>query len=109
MKKKISIKISDEKLIKVRKELRILLRLLVEERISELHELYMSSGGKSFLNEIKVQQIALTRAYLRSPIGCRLCGTKGINLDLTYDPVLEAWYCEDCYRFNQRGLGHFYP
>jgi hypothetical protein len=74
--------------------------LSLEEKENVNHEIYLKS-------EI------LRGSFNRSVIHCRLCGRR--DLDLIYNPVLNAWYCEPCYAFNQKcqhelqPLGIYYP
>lgn len=61
--------------------------LSFEEREKINHEIYQESEK-------------LRGSFKRSVIHCRLCGSR--DLDLVYNPVLNAWYCEACYAFNQK-------
>ena len=49
----------------------------------------------------------LRQSFNRSIIHCRVCGRR--DLDLIYNLVLNAWYCEACYTFNQKCQNELHP
>lgn len=108
MKKKKTITLKDTRLRKARTELRSLLILAKEERISEFYDqieaIELDSSldlGTKICRNNRVRQIisSLQVAFNHSTLRCRLC--KGVDLDLTYNPGDDLWYCEECYTFNQ--------
>ncbi len=108
MKKKKTITLKDTRLRKVRTELRSLLILAKEGRISELYDQIEAIGQDRSLDletkirrKNRVRQIisSLEFAFNHSTLRCCLCG--GVDLDLTYNPGDDLWYCEKCYMFNQ--------
>lgn len=93
MKRKKTITLNDSRLRKARTELRSLLILAKEKKISELFNQIEAIGlDKSLDLETKirrknrVRQIisSLNFAFNHSTLRCRLC--KGVDLDLTYNP-----------------------
>ena len=107
MNKRRTISLRDPRLRKARTELRTLLRLVWQEQKSELHEIFMNTNDEKIMNEIEEKIKVLDHAYLHGPHGCRLCGRQ--DLDLTYNPVFDTWYCESCYEFNRKGHENLYP
>jgi hypothetical protein len=99
MKKKRSITLKDPRLIRARTELRMLLSLVWDKQVSELHKNFMTTTDIEKKDEISKKIKALTNSLHRAPIGCRVCGH--LERDLTYIPAFDTWYCEPCYLFNQ--------
>lgn len=78
----------------LRSFLRQVLKLAVSDRYKALHEIFMDTDDKNYQNKIIQEEKLLTRASYRYPVACRLCGK--VNLDLTYNDHLKAWYCDNC-------------
>ncbi len=115
MKKKRTIKIRDPKLIKVRNNLRLILHLAKSSVLTDLLEQQINIQDSSHFwdkkhpqyNEMRkeVQELAsrandLSYAYSASIIKCPVC--MRIDKDMTYNPVLEKWFCIECYEKNKK-------
>jgi len=114
--KKVVQNLKDEKLRKIRYELRTLLRLEKEKRIDALHdELVAISYDKSLsYNEYaeKTQPIVknqekLRLAYNIYPLCCGICGDRMRNL--VYNPVMCQWRCVPCYEQAHKNFPIKYP
>ena len=115
-KKKRLIILKDPQLRKIRTELRNLLFKAFERHHSRYYEEMASidqDGSLSFEErkkltlEIYLESEKLMGSFCRSVVLCSLCGRK--DLDLIYNPVLNAWYCEACYTFNQKCQHKLHP
>jgi len=65
-----------------------------EDRLREMARLYK-------------EQWKLDELLLHSICACRWCGD--FEADLVYNPVMKAWYCEDCYLKRQEKHPELYP
>jgi len=115
MKKKLTIRIKDPRLRKVRNELRKLLH--EAESMEVIHKIEMQSKLKesphfwdkehpqySRLRK-EAQKLAsevdiLETYYDSSIIKCPVC--MRIDKDMTYNPVLKEWLCVECYEANRK-------
>jgi len=116
VKKKRFFVLKNPQLRKIRTELRKLLKQAFSERYLGYFEQMDVIQNDSRLNydekeskcnEIYQESQKLNLAYLHSIIGCRVCGKA--DVDLIYNPVLNTWYCERCYNFNQKCQDGLYP
>ena len=120
--KKRFIVLKNPRLRKIRTELRNLLKQAFIERYLGYFEQMGTIRNDLSLNyeekkrkctEIEWESEKLRHAYLHSITGCRVCGKSDVNL--MYNPVLNTWFCERCYNFNQKcqdgllPLGIYYP
>ncbi|MHA1688685.1 MAG: hypothetical protein ACTSUN_05015 [Promethearchaeota archaeon] len=53
------------------------------------------------------EQLRLDDMLFHSICACRWCGD--FEADLIYNPVMKAWYCEDCYSKRQKKRPNLYP
>ena len=127
MKKKLTIKIKDPRLRKVRYELRRLLQLAKSARLSEILEkerrLQQTEGFwdrnhpdykrlHKETQELSSKENDLSYAYNASIAFCPVC--REGDKDMTYNPVSKKWFCIECYKFNQefeirQGRPELYP
>ncbi len=116
VKKKVVQKLRDEKLMKIRYELRTLLRLEKEKRIHALHERSIKiSGDKSISYDeskkkhrfIIKKQEELRLSYGRYPLCCGICGDRMRNL--VYNPIMLQWRCLLCYKQAHQKFPEEYP
>ena len=116
VKKKVVQKLKDEKLKKIRYELRTLLRLEKEKRISNLHEKFVKIArdksisydeSKKKCRFIIKKQEELRLSYGRYPLCCGICGDRMENL--VYNPVMCEWRCFLCYEQAHRKFPKEYP
>jgi len=115
-KKKVVQKLKDEKLKKIRYELRTLLRLGKEKRWRELQRRFVAlSNDKSLsYDECKKKhrfiirkQEELDLTYARYPLCCGICGDRMENL--VYNPVMYQWRCLLCYEQAHKNFPEEYP
>ena len=108
--------LKDPRLRKIRTELRNLLFYAFEvhhSRYFEEMKLIDQDTSLSFAEKKKKTQKTyqesekLMQSFGRSVVHCSLCGRR--DLDLIYNPVLNAWYCEACYTFNQKCQNELHP
>jgi hypothetical protein len=108
--------LKDEKLRKIRYELRTLLRMEKEKRINDLHEeLVTISYDKSLsyteyvekTQPIVKNQEKLRLAYSNYPLCCGICGDRIGNL--VYNPVMYQWRCVPCYEQAHKNFPTEYP
>ena len=122
IKKKRLIVLKNPRLRKIRTELRNLLKQAFDEHYSRYFEqmgIIRDDSSLSYdekerrCNEICQESQKLKISYLHSITGCRVCDKA--DVDLVYNPVLNTWFCERFYYFNQKcqdGLlppGIYYP
>ena len=115
MKKKLTIKIKDPRLRKVRYELRRLLQLVKSAKIHEILDKKKVVGEtEGFwdrnhpdykrlhkqMQELASQENDLSYAYNSSIAWCAVC--QSADKDMTYNPVSKKWFCIECYTSNQR-------
>lgn len=115
MKKKRTVKINHPKLRRIRNELRLLLTERKSARMNEIldkkWELKQTKGFwdknhpeyenlHKLSRELSCQENDLSYAYSASIIKCPVC--MRIDKDMTYNPVLEKWYCTECYKKNKK-------
>jgi len=114
--KKIIQKLRNEKLRKIRYELRTLLRLEKEKRWRELHDRYVAlSNDKSLSYDEEKKEIRfilkkrekLDLNYVRYPLCCGVCGDRTENL--VYNPVKCQWLCVLCYEGAHEKFPKEYP
>ena len=115
-KEKRLITLKDPRLRKIRTELRNLLckafelhsLRFFEEMESVRRDESLDYAEKKEKNlKIHFESEKLKHHFSRSVVHCKLCGRR--DLDLIYNPVLNAWYCESCYTFNQRCQHKLHP
>jgi len=108
--------LKDPQLRRVRTELRNLLYQAFEDhslRIFQEMDLIHSDSTLDYEVRRKRVEILyqesekLRSAYHHSVGGCKVCGRR--DLDLVYNPILNKWYCEECYEFNRKGNEELYP
>lgn len=115
MKKKRTIKITHPQLTRIRNEFRSLLTEAKSTKMNEIldkkWELQQSSGFwdkthpdykklRKETEKLTSQENDLSYAYSASIIFCPVC--MRIDKDMTYNPVLEKWFCTECYEKNKR-------
>ena len=108
MKKKKSIFIKDQKLQRIRDNLRkILIGTVRDKRInlrSEINAISRDSEGRLRMNRTPSENAELQKLRdMKSQISeltdksiCYCTACKQINKDMAYNPTLEAWYCVEC-------------
>lgn len=116
VKKKIVQRLKDERLKKIRYELRTLLRLEKEKRIHELHgRLVAISSDESLSYEERTErrqpiirkQEELRNNYGLYPLCCGICGDREGNL--VFNPVMCQWRCVPCYKQAHKNFPEYYP
>ena len=114
--KKVVQKLKNEKLRKIRYELRTLLRLEKEKRWGDLHERFVALNkdksisydeGKKKTRFILGKQEELDLNYIRYPLCCGICGDRMENL--VFNPVMNQWRCVLCYRQAHEEFPEEYP
>ena len=114
--KKVVQKLKDEKLKKIRYELRTLLRLEWQERNRELHKRFVAIGKNKSLTYderkrkrrvIIREQEKLDLTYGLYPLCCGICGNRMENL--VYNPVKYQWRCALCYQQAHEKFPEDYP
>ena len=114
--KKVVQKLKDEKLRKIRYELRTLLRLEKEKRINDLHKKFVDiSNNESLSYDERVEkrqpiirrQEDLRISYGLYPLCCGICGNRMKNL--VYNPVMYQWRCVPCYEQAHKNFPKEYP
>lgn len=113
-KKKRTVKIANPQLRRIRNELR---NLLTEAKSEKMHEIldkkwelkhtegFWDKTHPEYENlhklsrELSCQENDLSYAYSASIIFCPAC--MRIDKDMTYNPVLEKWFCTECYEKNK--------
>ena len=115
-KEKRLITLKDPRLRKIRTELRNLLckafELHYSRYIKEMdtvrHDESLNYAEKKEKNlRIYFESEKLKLHFSRSVVHCSLCVRR--DLDLVYNPVLNTWYCEPCYTFNQQCQHKLHP
>ena len=115
-KKKVVQKLKDEKLRKIRYELRTILHLEKEKRGKELNERFVKiARDKSISYDerkekkqvIIKKQEELNLTYNQCPHGCGICGNRMRNL--VYNPVKYQWRCLICYKQAHDKFPEEYP
>ena len=100
MKKERVIRIKTPKLREIRNNLRLLLRLNLEERrkllIEEVEKLKDVSDTKERLIEKREQIFRLNEIILHSICKCRVCSSYQNNV--VYTRLYDYWLCVECYR-----------
>lgn len=114
--KKIVQKLKNEKLKKIRYELRTLLRLEKEKRWKDLQKKFVAfSEDKSLSFDerrkkhrfIIRKQEELDLMYRQYPLCCGICGNRIRNL--VYNPVKHQWRCVPCYEGAHEKFPKEYP
>ena len=109
MNKKRAIIIKTPILRKVRNNFREVIFRACSDRLHEIHEqkqelgLNRSSYGDEeygrLSSELSHQWWAIERPRRASILSCPVCGQ--IDKDMIFNPILEKWYCTDCYKILQ--------
>jgi hypothetical protein len=114
--KKVVQKLKNDRLRKIRYELRTLLRLENEKRINDLHNKFaILSNNKSLTYEerkkkyrlIIKEQEDLRISYGSYPLCCGICGDRMANL--IYNPIMYQWRCVPCYGQAHKNFPKHYP
>lgn len=114
--KKVVQKLKNEKLRKVRYELRTLLRLEKEKRLHELHERFVTISEDESLSYDECKEKhrfiirkdeKLDRTSVLYPLCCCLCGDRMENL--VYSPGRYEWRCVPCYDYAHEAFPEEYP
>ena len=115
-KKKVVQKLKDEKLKKIRYELRTLLRLEKEKRWRDLQKRFVKIARDKSLSYdeekkktrfILKKQEELDLSYGRYPLCCGICGDRMRNL--IYNPIMLQWRCLLCYKQAHQKFPEEYP
>ena len=116
VKKKFVQRLKDERLRRIRYELRTLLRLEKEKRWFKLNDKYYSfaedkslsySERKEKRSFIIKEQEKLNLTYDRYPLCCGVCGDRMKNL--AFNPVMCQWRCVPCYKQAHKNFPEYYP
>ena len=116
VKRKRFVALKNPHLRKIRTELRNLLYQAFDDYHSRFSEMIKANNSNKSLSykeqrklnlKLNYQQTKLREAYSHSVVGCRVCGKR--DVDLVYNPVLNAWFCEDCYAFNKKCQDELLP
>jgi len=116
VKKKRIVILKNPRLRKIRTELRNLLCEAFSQKYSgyfDQIDIIRSNQNLSIADKERMckkyyrESQKLKSAFLRSSTGCRVCGKR--DVDLVYNPVLNTWFCEDCYAFNQKCQDELLP
>ncbi len=119
----VKVVLKNERLRKIRKNLRDLLKLTVEDKLDQLNEEIDEVWGREKVRRSKIKEHRnLRSAYSRSTMGCsndkdiledekNFCVSiqrareQGLNVedmktnfDLVWIPIFSKWYCTDCVR-----------
>ena len=114
--KKVVQKLKDERLRKIRYELRTLLRLEKEKRVDDLHKKFVAISNDESLSYserkekrgvIIKEQERLNLTYDRYPLCCGVCGDRMKNL--VFNPVMCQWRCVPCYKQAHKNFPEYYP
>ncbi len=108
--------LKDPQLLKIRYELRTLLRLEYEHRLEEFHKRLSDIRKNSDLTyeqkrdklrDIRMERERFELAKLKYPINCAICGDRMENL--VWNPNRHQWRCIPCYEHAHKNFPEIYP
>ena len=113
MKKKKTIIVKDPRLQKLRLNLRIILtRAIISEwnklHLEEKRILYDDLGNTKKMSSLEIEKsrdIGQRKQFLlniEDKSICRCPSCQRTDLDMTYNPKLETWFCTNCYGISRR-------
>ncbi|TFF97046.1 MAG: hypothetical protein EU541_08705 [Promethearchaeota archaeon] len=100
MKKKRTIRITHPQLVRIRNALR---EIIIYAQLRQSQKIHREEVGLD-INDPKYRKLSnewstLQRALENSICICPVC--RAHEKDMTYNPHLKSWFCEECYKFNQ--------
>lgn len=95
MKKRKIIMLKNEKLQKIRNNLRLLLLEWLNSELNKLFNEYKTTMSRDLLRKMQ----DLRRVGMKSICKCMTCGSS--KKDMYYNQILQEWYCVDCFSINK--------
>lgn len=100
MKKKRAIVIKNPDLIRLRNNLRIILRKWASAEWNKLHEeqeeILLDKSKSEIFRKLEREKQKIRKIVDSSICRCSRCSA--FDKDMTYNPVRKVWYCVECYK-----------